>query len=412
MMKKEKYHLTCPVCSTRFSGVDASENIFQCGQCNAPTVVHMNLDPSTRFCDPGDTTLWRYYPLLPLNDRKWIVSQGEGGTPLLHAPRLAAKLGLENLLLKNETLNPTGSFKDRQISVGISKAREHGADTVAVVSSGNVAASAASYASRAGMTCHVFTPFNAPSEKLIQAQMYGAVFYKVNTLSSSMIFRRVESACRDKNWYLLSTAGLYNPFQVEGAKTIAHELFEQTDPLPDWIIVPVGGGGLLGALWRGFEELKRLGSCERTPGLVGVQADACSPLVNAVEKDLSAGEVIANPVAVGETVAGAIADDILFDAYTALPAIRKTGGTAVRVSDEEMLASERLLARHAGIFAEPTSASTVAALIRLRAANFIGSTDKVCCVITGSGFKDMETAGRLVAPPTLVEATEEAFREL
>lgn len=353
--------------------------------------------------------MWKYFDLLPLADPQWITSQGEGGTPLLECAALGRALGAGRLFLKNETVNPTGSFKDRQISLSISKARELGASRIAVVSSGNVAASAASYAAIAGIRCNIFAPSNAPDEKLVQARLYGATFHKVNTLSSSRIFELVIKTCTGKAWHLLSTAGLYNPYQVEGAKTIAYELFEQISPLPDWVIMPVGGGGLLGALWRGFEELKSIDKIDTLPHLVGVQSTACTPLVNAVEKHLTPSEVIASPVSVGPTIAGAIADDILFDAYTALPAIRQTGGLAVKVTDEEMLAAEKLLAQRAGIFAEPASASTIAALKKLLEGGTIGENEPVCCIITGSGFKDMTSARKLVSNPLTIEPSEEAF---
>jgi len=182
--------------------------------------------------------------------------------------------------------------------------------------------------------------------------------------------------------------------------------------MPDWVIAPVGGGGLIGALWRGFDELMSLGILERTPAIVGVQSTLCTPLLDAIEKNLSPAEVVANPVEVGDTIAGAIADDILFDAYTALPAIRKSCGCAVSVSDEEMLEAERLLVRKTGIFAEPASASTIVAVEKLRRSNVIGESDSVCCIITGSGFKDMASAKRLVGAPAQIEPTIEAFLQL
>ena len=408
-MTARKYSLQCPVCSISYA---PEESVFKCPTCEAPTVVAMDITQETSLGEPGANSLWRYFDLLPLEDEKWITSQGEGRTPLVESARLAGILGVGRLMLKNETVNPTGSFKDRQISVGISKARESAANTVAVVSSGNVAAASASYAAMAGMKCNIFAPSNAPEEKLVQARAYGAIFYRVNTLSSSGIFRLVTTTCERKHWYLLSTAGLYNPYQVEGAKTIAYELFEQAPSLPDWIIAPVGGGGLIGALWRGFEELKSLGKCTKTPGIVGVQSSECTPLIDAIEKGLTPSEVIAHPVHVGDTIAGAIADDILFDAYTALPAIRQTGGLALAVTDEEMLAAERLLARTAGIFAEPASASTIAALKKLCESDSIKKTDSVCCIITGSGFKDMGSARKLLEAPREIEPTEEAFSKL
>ena len=404
-----KYSLRCPQCAKECTPEPEG---FGCPDCDAPTVVRMNLDESAFSPRPGVSSMWRYFDLLPVEEEQWITTQGEGWTPLVEATALAERFGIGEILLKNETVNPTGAFKDRQVSVGISKAREAGASTVAVVSSGNVAASASSYAALAGIHCKVFTPANAPEDRLIQARIYGAAHYKVDTCSSSRLFELVVGACREQGWHLLSTAGLYNPFQVEGAKTIAHELYEQTETLPDLVIVPVGGGGLLGALWRGFEELKRLGRIEGTPALVGVQASACTPLVQALEKGLSPAEVIANPVDVGVTIAGAIADDILFDAYTALPAIRETGGAAVAVTDAEMLSAQKRLAREAGLFAEPASAATIAGLAKLRESNRIGASDRVCCVITGSGFKDIDAARGNVDPPVVIEPTETAFKAL
>ena len=409
MMKMKKYSLKCPACSSVYA---PEREVFRCEKCGAPTVVAMEVGQRGGRLASNETTMWRYFDMLPIDDREGVVSQGEGYTPLMESWSLAKTLGVDKLLLKNETVNPTGSFKDRQVSVGITKLLESGAKTIAVVSSGNVAAAAASYAAVAGINCNIFAPSNAPEEKLVQARMYGATFFRVNTLSSSRIFKMVALACEKNDWRLLSTAGLFNPYQVEGSKTIAYELCEQAEPLPDWIIVPVGGGGLLGGLWRGFEDLKTLGRIRKTPALVGVQASACTPLVDAIEKNRTPADVIANPASVEDTVAGAIADDILFDAYTALPAIRQTGGMALSVTDEEMLAAEQLLAEKAGIFAEPASASTVAALKKMRESNLIDSGQSVCCVITGSGLKDMASASGLVEAPVDIEPMEEAFLDL
>jgi threonine synthase len=409
MNEAEKYFLKCPVCATAYA--PATEH-FTCQGCNAPTVVAMNTARAASFRPSDEASMWRYFDLLPLNDRASVVTQGEGWTPLMESPRLAAHLGVSGLLLKNETVNPTGSFKDRQVSVGISKARESGARTLAVVSSGNVAAAAASYAALAGLECRIFAPHNAPEGKLVQARMYGASFTKVNTLSSSRIFELVREACPRRNWHLLSTAGLFNPYHSEGAKTIAYELSQQCASMPDWVIAPVGGGGLIGALWRGFEELVSLGVLDRCPAIAGTQSTVCTPLIDAIDKSLSPAEVIASPVAVGDTIASAIADDILFDAYTALPAIRRSAGCAVGVSDEEMLEAEKLLARKTGIFAEPASTSTIAAVEKLRRSNIIRETDSVCCIITGSGFKDMESAKQLVGAAAQIEPTLEAFLRL
>ncbi len=408
-MIQNKYIIRCPECALV---IEEKGNSFLCAKCGAPGVVEMNLPPSEKIKDFHSDSMWRFFDLLPVNDPEKIVSQGEGLTPCLPAARLAKRIGIKNLWLKNETMNPTGAFKDRQISVSMTRALESGQKEIAVISSGNVAASAASYSARAGLKCRVFTPSNAPDERLTQARIHGAVHYKVDTVSSSRIFELVGAACKKRGWHLLSTAGIYNPFQVEGAKTIAHELTRQVDPLPDIIIVPVGGGGLLGALWRGFTEMKKLGLIERIPALVGVQASACAPLVKAMNENLSPRQVIKNPVPVGPTIAGAIADDILFDAYTALPALRETGGFALGVEDDEMLKAEKLMAEYAGIFAEPASAATVAGLIRMVESGQVAPDDKICCVITGSGFKDMNAAFSLADTPVGIDANEESFIQL
>jgi len=403
------FDFVCPACEKKRVPPPGT---WKCPECGAPTIIRMDVAPSTPFPTSGEASLWRYFDLLPIGERGHVVSQGEGWTPLVEPTSWAGDLGVGRLFLKNETMNPTGAFKDRQVSVGISKAIESGARAVAVVSSGNVAASAASYSAAAGIQCAVFTPSNAPDERLLQPRVFGADVYRVNTLSSSRVLELVSGLCARKGWHLLSSAGLYNPFQVEGAKTIAYELAEQTDELPDWVIVPVGGGGLLGALWRGFGELRRMGRCERIPRLVGVQSDQCTPLVNAMTNDMTPAQVIANPVSVGDTIAGALADDILFDAYTALPAVRDTGGAALAVTDEEMLAAEGLLAARTGIFAEPASAAPIAALTRLVRDGVMGVSDSVCCVVTGSGFKDARAAEGIVECPKTVEPDEAAFREL
>jgi threonine synthase len=409
MSDPNKYLLRCPTCSATYP---PREDAFTCERCDAPTVVVMNLDRISTLATADETSMWRYFDLLPLEERRWIVSQGEGSTPLIEVPRLAKSLGIESLLLKNETINPTGSFKDRQISLSISKARESGASTLAVASSGNVAAAAASYAALAGIGCNIFAPADAPEEKLVQVGMYGASVFRVKTRSSRRIFGMVSEACRRNDWHLLSTAGLYNPHQVEGAKTIAYELLEQAPSPPDWIIAPVGGGGLIGALWRGLEELRSLGRCDELPAIVGVQSSACAPLVDAIENEFTPAEIIARPVELGETIAGAIADDILFDAHTALPAVRNTGGLALAVTDDEMLAAESLLARTTGVFAEPSSAATVAALRKLVDSGRVQPNQRVCCIITGTGFKDMASARGLTSAPVEIEPSAEAFEKL
>lgn len=273
---------------------------------------------------------------------------------------------MPGLYFKNEIMNPTCSFKDRQVAVGILKAEEMSYPSVAVISSGNVAAAASALCARWGLHCLVFVPHNAPEEKLYQAAVCGARVVRVSTGSSSVIMGLVEEACRTVRCMHLSTAGSVNPFTVEGSKTIAYEIFEQSGRMmPEAIFVPVGGGGLLGGLWGGLCDLHEMGLIPSLPRCIGVQAAGCAPLVMAVERGMSPSEIMATPWEDPRTIAGGIADDILFDAHRALAAIRESGGTAVAVADGEILEAMRLLASGEGIFAEPSGAVALAGLMKL-----------------------------------------------
>jgi threonine synthase len=323
---------------------------------------------------------------------------GEGGTPLLPLPRLGEEQGIPWLLVKNETTNPTGSFKDRQVSVGVYKALERAVGTIAVISSGNVAAAAAAQSARHGLRCLVFVPTTVPVDKLLQAMSYGARVCQVSTDSSSEIMELVEQASREAGWVHLSTAGSGNPFSVEGAKTIAYEIYEQTrGGLPDTVLVPVGGGGLLGGVYSGFRDLMELGLIRELPELIGVQARGCAPLVRAMDESLGPREAMSRVWEDPRTVAGGIADDVLFDAHRALAALRESRGRAVAVSDEEILEAMGLLASREGLAAEPTGAVSVAGLLHLRRGGEIDPSRRICCLVTGAGFKDT-TAVRQTLP--------------
>ena len=399
---KPKFALRCGWCE---AGHAAERAPRLCPACGGPLQVEVDLGRMapraawTSWRDPGLAGLFAWFDLLPLTDRSKVVSLGEGNTPLLHAKRLGDELGIERLLLKDETRNPTGSFKDRMLAVGISRAMEVGAATVALQSSGNVGAAAAAYAAKAGLQARILVPRTAPAEKVLQAQMYGAEVFRIDHDSPAAIFDLLSWACDEFGWHLVSTAAIYNPFTLEGAKTIAYELAEQTAfDLPEWLVVPVGGGGNIGSLWRGFRDLEALGLLRRLPRLVGVQAAGCAPFVEAIRLGRSPREAFAARWPDIQTIAGAIADDVVFDAHLALPAVRDSGGTAVAVSDEEILAAEASLARLEGVFVEPAAATTVAALRRLLAEGHIPRGERVACLMTGTGLKDPGAARRLVAP--------------
>jgi threonine synthase len=383
---------------------------MRCDECDGPLKVTMDLasirpvrESAGSLRNPALPGLWAWFDLLPLSDRESIVSLGEGDTPLVQAVRLGRTLGLDTLLLKDETRNPTGSFKDRMLAVGVARALELGKGTVAVQSSGNVGAAAAAYAAKAGLRAKVFVPRTATDEKILQTQMYGAQVFRIDHTSPAAIFDLLVWACREFGWYLVSTAAIYNPFTLEGAKTIAYEIAEQTAfDLPDWVIVPVGGGGTIGSLWRGFLELRTLGLVDRLPRLVGVQAAGCAPFVEAIRQGRTAKEALAHRWPQIDTVAGAIADDTVFDAHVALPAVRESGGTAVSVPDEATLAMEAALAAAEGIFVEPAGATALAAAQALLAEGRIRREDRVVCLLTGNGLKDLGTARRLVGHAELI----------
>ncbi len=377
------YEFVCYGCGAT-APADAA---FTCDVCGEPRSIRTvcNLDADYLMRPPRD--LWHYFGLLPVTHRSAVVSIGEGATPLVGAPTLAAQHGFSQLLVKNEMSNPTGSFKDRQVSVGISHAREIGADTVAVVSSGNVACATAAYAARAGMRAVLFMHGQAGAGKIAQAAAYGATVLCVDSPSPQRVFDLCIEACERFGWQHLSTAGIYDPFNVEGAKTIAYELYQQTGgDLPEWVVVPVGGGGLLGGVWRGFLDLERLGLIEKVPHLVGVQAAGCAPLPQTIDAGWSFTEHLEHPWPDPDTIAGGIADDILFDGHTALPAIRRTGGRALAVADDAIAAGLHRLASAEGLLCELTCAVVIAALPQLAEA---ARGQRVCCVLTGSGIKEL-----------------------
>lgn len=347
--------------------------------------------------------MWHYRQLLPLPADVQAITLGEGATPWVNAPSLAAELDIGALGLKNEMTNPTGSFKDRQVAVGITWARARGMKAVAAVSSGNVAASVAAYSARAGMRAVLFMHGQAAPAKISQAQAYGATVIAVDDPSPRAAFALCRAACEAHGWYHLSTAGIYEPWNVEGAKTIAYELYsDYGGDLPEWVLAPVGGGGLLGGLWRGFLDLQAMGLIERAPRMAGVQAAGCCPLVEAIENGWSFSEHLAHPWASPDTIAGAIADDVLFDGHTAIPAIRASLGMAVAVTDEAMAEAQRRLARREGLLCEIATASAIAAIPHLP---MLDKRTRVCCIVSGSGLKDLGRLAQSAGPVPHVSAS-------
>ena len=327
-------------------------------------------------------TLWRYAEVLPVEDPSFRVSLGEGYTPLLQAENLGNALGVPHLYVKDEGGNPTGSFKDRGMSVAISKAAELGARAIAIPSAGNAGGAAAAYAARAGLPAFIFMPRDVPPANYIECKMMGANVELVDGLISDC-GRLVSERKEQEGWFDVST--LREPYRVEGKKTMGYELAEQFDwALPDVVIYPTGGGtGLIG-MWKAFAEMEQMGwiGPER-PRMVSVQAAGCAPVVRAFE----AGADHADPWEGAETVAAGVRGPAAVGDFLMLRAIRESKGCAIAVSDAELMACVSELGAAIGIFPAPEGAATLAALKHLVHLGQVTETDRVVLFNTGTGLK-------------------------
>lgn len=363
---------TCPACDGR---LDISYSF--------PSLAEKVTRQALSIRRPG---VWKYRELLPVGPESLPITLGEGGTGLHRARHLGGLLGLDQLYLKNESTNPTGSFKDRAATVAITKAQDFGAARVAIASTGSAGASAAAFAAAAGLECFVFVPKDTPNSRLLPPILYGATVFRVEGTNNDAI-KLITRLQRQHGWYNVTTASLVNPFQAEGVKTIAYEIVEDLGwQVPDWVIVPVGGGGLLGASWKGFMEFRALGLIDRLPHMVGVQPLGCAPLVRAFEEGRQPNDIL--PWEQPSTIATTKDDVFPLDGDFALVAIRDSGGVAEKVSDEEMVRFTKLIAKTEGLFVEPTAAEPVAAVQRLVAKGIINPQDTVVAVLTGNGLRD------------------------
>ncbi|MEM3657452.1 MAG: threonine synthase [Candidatus Hadarchaeum sp.] len=356
--------------------------------------------------------VWKYFELLPLMNRKNIVSLGEGGTPLIPATSLAKELKVKHLYLKDETRNPTSSFKDRPMSVGVSKAVEFGARAVVCASSGNAAVALSAYAAKAGIKCHAFVPAGAPESKVAQLLMHGAhVVQPKERSNGDPTYKLMQESWKKFGWHPIPSGGAFNPYQPEGSKTISYEVCEQLGwQVPDWVIVPTGAGTLLSGNAKGYFEFQQMGLTREVPRLVAIQAEGCAPIVKAFKEGTPPYEI--QPWPNPKTVAGGLVDPYPWDADTAIPAIKRSNGTAASVSDAEILEAVKRLARSEGIFAEPSGAAGLAGLKRLLDEGVISGSDIVVVEVTGGGLKDVATAMKMVEKPVMIDSRLEQLREL
>ena len=379
-----------------------------CDFCLSPLEVSYDYKAMAGAVSPekqaaGPASMWRYRDMLPVDGE--VVDIGTGFTPLVKADRLGRELGLDQLYIKNDCLNPTYSFKDRPVSVAASKAREFGFDTLACASTGNLAASVAAHAAKAGMKAYVFVPANVETGKLI-----GIAIYEPNLVTVEGSYDDVNRLCarlvEKYDWGFININ--LRPFYAEGSKTLGYEVAEQLGwKAPDCVVAPAASGLLFTRIWKGLDELAMLG----TIGPVNThmflaQAAGSSPIVNAFQ----AGSLHVHPV-VPDTIARSIAIGNPADGYYALRVARQSGGGACGVSDDDLLDGVKLLARTEGIFAEAAGGVVIAGLRQLVASGAIKRDDVTVAFITGAGPRTQETVSDIVRPFT-VKPTIESFEEV
>jgi threonine synthase len=389
------YHLECVNCGATYPADEILYNCIKCGHLLAVKYQLEKISVSRDVWNSRPLSVWRYRELLPV--RIEPVTLHEGGTPLYHLKKLGEEMGLPYLYAKHEGMNPSGSFKDRGMTVGVSMALQLGKKSVACASTGNTSASLAVYAAKAGIPAIVLLPAGKVAVgKVAQALMHGAKVISIRG-NFDRALEMVHDLCLTHGLYLLNSM---NPFRLEGQKTIGFEALDQLGEIPDRFVLPVGNAGNISAVYKGFLELQELGFLDRLPMMTGIQAEGSSPVVRAIRENLP--EVI--PETNPETVATAIRIGAPVNAEKALTAIRKTGGIAASVTDEEILRMQRDLARKEGIGVEPASAASVAGIRKLVELGIIDRNERIVCVVTGHLLKDPDTVIKQCEPPIEINA--------
>jgi len=377
-------HLECSSCGEKH---DASVVQTVCKKCGKPLFARYDLEAvkesvTRRELVAREATMYRYFELLPIKDKRNIVTLGEGWTPMTPTPSLGKSIGLPDLWIKDEGIIPTGSFKARGLGMAISKAKELGIKSVALPSAGNAAGAMSAYGARAGMNVYVFMPKDAPKVNQVECQVVGAKVVLVDGLISDA-GKLVKEGMEEMQWFNVATLG--EPYRVEGKKTMGLEVAEQFDwKLPDMIIYPTGGGtGIIG-MWKVFDELEELGwiGSER-PRMVSVQAEGCAPIVKAYEEGLKESSFFQN----AETKASGLRVPKALGDFLVLNAARDSGGKCISVSDDELMKGVSDIAKHEGMFACPEGAATYAALKKMLAEGSVDKSERVVLFNTGSGLK-------------------------
>ena len=385
------FQLGCTVCDWQAEDSDLNN----CPQCGGTIDILYDAEILIDTSLPG---IWRYVSHLPIHDRKHIVSLGEGNTPLLLSAKLGASINLPQLHFKMESANPTGSYKDRIAAVGISRLKELDKKAWAATSSGNAGAAIAAYGARAGLEGYLYTLEKASKDKIAQILSYGLQVNAVARLGydpdvEKATWANITQLCAENNWMMLVTARAFSPHAMEGAKTLAYEICEQLDDTaPDMVYVPVGGGGLLSTVWKGFVEWQKAGKISSLPRMVAVQAQGCDPVTQAWKEDHDI-----RTISGCESTISGIQLTAPPDGDLVLQALKKSNGWAVSVPDEQTYRAQKDLSQKEGIFIEPAAAITWAAVQKDAGTGRLQGGERVVCILTGIGFKDMSAIRNMSA---------------
>ena len=405
-------HVKCARCIRCGKEYEATPNVTTCDCGGILDIIYdydyikANFTKET-LKNRQDPTMWRYRELLPVEESTEAPPLRVGGSPLYEEPRLAAQLGLKKLWVKDDGLNPTASLKDRASAMAVAKAREAGAEVIACSSTGNAASSLAGNAAAAGLKTYIFVPSRAPKGKVAQLMTFGATVISVQGTYEET-FELSKAAIDRWGWYNRNAA--INPYLSEGKKTVALEIMEQLNwQVPDYIAISVGDGCTIAGLWKGLKDLYAIGFIDRLPRLISAQAAGCCPLNRAIAENKPWEPMEEN------TLADSIAVGVPRNAEKALMAIRESNGLVVNVTDEEIMAAQKLLGRTCGVFGVPAGVTGTAGVKKLCEQGVIGSDDTVVSVVTGNGLKDVANAiaacGEPISIPSDMDLLLKAFAD-
>ena len=391
-----KIYLQCRECKKEYD----STFKYICDECFGPLDVHYDFVPLTKDTFTNrEQTYWRYFELLPINDKSNIISISAGMTPLVKAEKLGKKIGLDNLYIKNDSVNPTFSFKDRPAGVAISKAKEFGLSSVGCASTGNLASATAAHAAKAGLSCYVFAPSDIEHAKITQALSYGAQYIAVDGTYDDA--NRIAAQVGDSKGVGIVNINMRS-YYVEGSKTLAYEVAEQLNwQVPDQLIVPTGSGAMLNAICKGFEELETVSLTTETAKMHMncAQPHGCAPIVNAFKGNSTSVAPVENP----DTIAKSLAIGDPGDGSYVLKRLKQYNGIAEESSNDEILDAILLLAKTEGIFTEPAGGVSVAVLKKMVDDGRIDRDETTVCYVTGNGLKATESLMEVLPKPQLMQ---------